>query len=130
VDFADFGKYLSQQRELRGMSREEMSRVTKIPPSLLAALEEGLVERLPERLYVLHYVRSYAQVLGLEEEETLLRFEEAERQAAPPPPEEEAAVVRPTKKRAGVALALLGAVLALAAALAWLSGHMPGAGAP
>ncbi|MET0401105.1 MAG: helix-turn-helix domain-containing protein, partial [Cystobacter sp.] len=41
MDYVEFGKYLSQQRELRGLSRDEVSRVTKISPSLLAALEEG-----------------------------------------------------------------------------------------
>jgi len=81
VGFEEFGRYLGQQRELRGLTREDMSRSTKIPPSLLEALELGQVERLPERVFVVNFVRSYANVLGLEEEETLLRFQEVERNA-------------------------------------------------
>jgi cytoskeletal protein RodZ len=78
VDHADFGKYLSQQRELRGMSRDEVARATKIPPTLLAALEAGQVERLPERVFVLNYVRAYAQVIGLAPEDAVLRYEEVD----------------------------------------------------
>lgn len=81
MGFEEFGRYLGQQRELRGLTREDMSRSTKIPPSLLEALELGQVERLPERVFVVNFVRSYAHVLGLEEEETLLRFQEVERNA-------------------------------------------------
>ena len=43
MDHAEFGKYLAQQRELRGMSRDEVSAKTKIPVSLLSALEGGQV---------------------------------------------------------------------------------------
>jgi cytoskeletal protein RodZ len=83
VNHSDFGRYLSRQRELRGLSRDEVSRVTKIPPTLVEALEEGVVRRLPERVFVLHYVRAYAEVIGLEPNEAALRYEEV----APPPVE-------------------------------------------
>lgn len=76
MDHTDFGKYLAQQRELRGMSRDEVAEKTKIPPSLLLALESGQAERLPERVFVLNYVRAYAQVIGLSPEEAVLRYEE------------------------------------------------------
>ncbi len=90
MDYADFGRYLGQQRELRGMTRGELSDLTKLPPTLLAALEEGQVERLPERVFVLLHVRAYARVLGLSEEDVLLRFEEVE--ALTPEPRPESAV--------------------------------------
>jgi cytoskeletal protein RodZ len=76
VDHDEFGKYLAQQRELRGMSRDEVADATRIPPSLLLALETGQKERLPERIFVLNYVRSYAKVIGLSPEEAVLRYEE------------------------------------------------------
>ena len=82
MGYEGFGRYLSQQRELRGTSREALARATKIPPSLLEALEHGQVERLPERIFVLNYLRAYSEALGLDEEETLLRFEEVEREEA------------------------------------------------
>jgi cytoskeletal protein RodZ len=76
VDHLEFGRYLSQQRELRGMSREDVAARTKIPSSLLVALENGEAERLPERVFVANYVRAYAQVIGLAPEEAVLRYEE------------------------------------------------------
>lgn len=108
MDYGDFGRYLAQQRELRGMSREELARLTKIPPTLLAALEDGQVERLPERVFVLHHVRAYARMLGLSEEEVRLRYEEVD--VRPPEPQPAQLEVQ-RRKRALATLALL-AVLA------------------
>ena len=79
MDYADFGRYLAQQRELRGVSRSDVANVTKIPLNLLVALEGGDVERLPERIFVLNYIRAYAQVIGMESQEAVLRFEEIDR---------------------------------------------------
>jgi cytoskeletal protein RodZ len=79
VDYADFGRYLAQQRELRGVSRADVATATKIPVNLLAALESGEVERLPERIFVVNYIRAYAQVIGMESQEAVLRFEEIDK---------------------------------------------------
>ncbi|MFL5357250.1 helix-turn-helix domain-containing protein [Archangium sp.] len=86
MDHVEFGKYLSQQRELRGLSRDEVSRVTKISPSLIIALEEGQVERLPSRVFVVNYIRAYATVIGLAPEEAILRFEEVDKATPEPSP--------------------------------------------
>lgn len=86
MDHVEFGKYLSQQRELRGLSRDEVSRVTKISPSLIAALEEGQVERLPSRVFVVNYIRAYATVIGLSPEDAILRFEEVDKATPEPSP--------------------------------------------
>lgn len=86
MDYADFGRYLSQQRELRGLSREEVAAVTKISPAMLAALEDGRAERLPGRVFVLNYIRSYASAIGLEPEEAILRFEEIDKTLKSMPP--------------------------------------------
>ena len=87
MDYVDFGRYLTQQRELRGMSRDEVAKATKIPPTLIVALETGEVERLPGRVFVVNYIRAYAQVIGMEPDEAVLRFEEIDRtQLSTPPP--------------------------------------------
>ncbi|RKH84584.1 helix-turn-helix domain-containing protein [Corallococcus sp. AB045] len=123
MDHVDFGKYLSQQRELRGLSREDVSRETKIPPSLVAALEAGQVERLPERVFVLNYIRAYAQVIGLSPEEAALRYEEVDRAVPAPSP---AQLEKARRKRAYVILSVLLAVLLLGAGLFLvLSGKLP-----
>jgi cytoskeletal protein RodZ len=123
VDYVDFGKYLSQQRELRGMSREDVARATKIPPSLISALEAGQVERLPSRIFVVNYIKSYAQVIGLAPEEALLRYDEVDKAVPPPTP---AALELERRKRAwvGLGVALAVAVLGVYAFLV-LTGKLP-----
>jgi cytoskeletal protein RodZ len=110
VDHVDFGRYLSQQRELRGLSREDISRQTKIPPSLIAALEEGQAERLPSRIFVLNYIRAYAHVIGLAPEEAVLRYEEVDKATPAPSPE---VLERERRRRAWMGLAGMLLVIAL-----------------
>lgn len=118
MDHLDFGKYLQQQRVLRGMSLEDVAKETKISESLLRALEGGQVERLPGRIFVLNYVRAFAQVIGLNPEETVLRYEEIDKtaQTSPPP----AALERQRKKKALIQLAIVVLLIAAgAAAFVW-----------
>jgi cytoskeletal protein RodZ len=74
--FVDFGRYLSQQRQLKGLSRDDIAKATRIPPTLVAALEDGLMERMPESVFVLNYVRSYAAAVGLSADDAVNRFHE------------------------------------------------------
>ncbi len=112
MDHVEFGKYLSQQRELRGMSREDVAAATKIPPSLISALESGQVERLPTRIFVVNYIKAYAQVIGLSPEEALLRYEEVDKAVPAPTP---AALERERRKRAWMGLAVMLVALLLGA---------------
>jgi cytoskeletal protein RodZ len=109
VDASDFGRYLIQQREFRGLSREEVSSATKIPLTLVGALEEGHLERLPSRVFVVNFIRSYAQVIGLEPDDAVLRFQEmAGGVPEGAPPEPVTAVKKPRSLKAlGWALGLL-----------------------
>ena len=75
-DYLHFGRYLQQQRELRGLSLDEVARQTKIPPTLIGALEAGQSERFPERIFVLNYIRSYAGAVGLSPDDAVNRFHE------------------------------------------------------
>ncbi len=104
MDHVEFGKYLSQQRELRGLSRDEVSRVTKISPSLLTALEDGQVERLPARVFVLNYIRAYATVIGLSPEDAVLRYEEVDKATPEPSP---AVLERERRRRAWAGVCVL-----------------------
>lgn len=111
MDLAEFGRFLSQQRELRGLSREDVSKATKIPMTLIGALEDGQAERLPARVFVQNYVRGYAQVIGMAPEEALLRYEEIAR--ATPGDPAPAALERGRRRRA--LATLLGLVVVAAA---------------
>ena len=75
-DYVHFGRYLQVQRELRGMSLEDVAKQTKIPPTLIGALESGQSERFPERIFVLNYIRSYASAVGLAPDDAVNRFHE------------------------------------------------------
>ncbi|MFZ5444959.1 MAG: helix-turn-helix domain-containing protein [Myxococcota bacterium] len=75
-DSVGFGRWLRTQRELRGVSRDDVANKTKIPPTLIEALEEGQSERLPERIFLLNYLRSYATACGLSVDDVLAHFEQ------------------------------------------------------
>ena len=76
ADYLQLGRYLQMQRELRGLSLDDVARQTKIPPTLIGALEAGQSERFPERVFVLNYIRSYATAVGLSPDDVVNRFHE------------------------------------------------------
>lgn len=84
-----FGRYLAQQRELRGMTRAEVVRLTRLSPQAIDALEEERFEALPAKAFVVGYLRLYAAAIGMNADEAVLRFEEwyqAHPEAGPPAP--------------------------------------------
>jgi cytoskeletal protein RodZ len=72
-----FGRYLLRERELRGLSPEDVARVTKLAPAVIEAIESGDPERMPPRGYLLGYLRSYSTSVGLDPDDVVLRFQEA-----------------------------------------------------
>ncbi|GEM_PF-1160292 len=70
-----FGQYLRSQRELRQISLEEVAAGTKIGIHLLKALEEDRWDALPAEVFVKGFIKSYAEYIGLDPEDTLLRYE-------------------------------------------------------
>jgi cytoskeletal protein RodZ len=134
ADFADFGKYLTQQRELRGLSREDVSGSTRIPLALVGALEEGELDRLPARVFVKNYIRAYAEEIGLSPDEAVLRFEEIEQELSPAPEEPLELPARrgptaasPAAKAGKAKVAWVGIGVLLLAVLAglWAAGLLP-----
>ena len=77
---------LTRERELRGLGRAEVTRGTKLAPGVIDALESGEEGRIPPRAYVVGYLRAYAQAVGLDPDEVVLRFEEASGPAGAPAP--------------------------------------------
>ena len=70
-----FGKYLNQERELRGISLEEISKATKISVSQLKALEHDDLAFLPATTFVKGFIRAYAKHIGIDGTDAVLRFE-------------------------------------------------------
>jgi len=107
-----FGRWLLQERELRGLGRDEVARLTKLGPAIIEALESGDPGRMPPRAYVQGYLRAYAAAVGLDADDVVLRWQEvagAEEQGVRP--------ARPLPLKAGL-IVLVALVLAALAALA------------
>jgi cytoskeletal protein RodZ len=77
-----FGQYLRRQRILRGISRGDVVRVTKVSLDYLEALENGQFEKLPPPAFVVGFLRVLSRYAGLDVDEVVNRFlaESAERQ--------------------------------------------------
>ena len=103
-----FGRWLARERELRGLTRDEVVRVMKLAPGILEALESGEEGRMPPRAYTVGYLRAYAAAVGLDADEVVLRYEEAAGPAAP----------AGGRRRAGVQPRNIGVALLVAAAAA------------
>src|SRR5689334_18588010 len=72
-----FGERLRRQREMRGVSLEEIAQSTKIGTRSLKAIEEEDFEKLPGGIFNKGFVRAYARFLGLDEEQIVGDFDEA-----------------------------------------------------
>jgi cytoskeletal protein RodZ len=68
------GGYLRRERESRSVSLEEVSRVTRIGLPILEALERDDFESIPQKEFILGFLRGYARHLGLPREDVLQRY--------------------------------------------------------
>lgn len=91
--FATLGQYLRREREMRGVSLDEVSQETKVKRQFLEVIEAGEHRGLPSPIYVRGFLRSYAAFIGLEAGDILQRYQEAldqqvvaDAQAATPEP--------------------------------------------
>jgi hypothetical protein len=71
------GEFLRRERELRLISLDEVAERTKISRRYLEAIEEGRYDRLPGETFVRGFIRSYAQSVGLDPQDTLLIYSQA-----------------------------------------------------
>jgi len=64
-----FGGELKRERQIRGISLEEISSATKISVRLLSALERGDVKQLPAPAFTRGFIRAYSTHLGIDADE-------------------------------------------------------------
>lgn len=62
----EMGAELRQMRQQQRLSLEEIAAKTMIRVSLLRAIEEGRIEKLPEPIYIQGFLLRYAETLGLD----------------------------------------------------------------
>jgi cytoskeleton protein RodZ len=72
-----FGERLKRERELRGISRDEVCAGTRITARYLEALENEEWEILPGGVFNRGFVRGVARFLGLDEDDLLAEYDAA-----------------------------------------------------
>jgi cytoskeleton protein RodZ len=82
---AAVGAYLRELRVKRGLSLDEVSRMTRVAPRYLDALENDAFNALPAAVFTRGFIRAYCQVVGTSPEEALARYDGREVREAPAP---------------------------------------------
>jgi cytoskeleton protein RodZ len=72
---ASFGENLRREREMRGITLEEISAATKISVRFLSSIENEDFSSLPGGIFNRGFVRSYARFLGLDEDPILEEYQ-------------------------------------------------------
>jgi len=72
-----FGERLKRERQLRGVSRDEVCAATRITVRYLEALENEQWEILPGGVFNRGFVRGVARFVGLDEEDLLAEYDAA-----------------------------------------------------
>ena len=70
------GAYLKQQRTLRDIELADVAKTTRIARQWLDAIEADQLDALPGRIFVRGYIKAYADCIGLNVNEVLLRFDD------------------------------------------------------
>ena len=70
----DFGTFLRQAREARGISLQQVSVTTRISARVLDALERNDPSKLPGGIFSRAFVRSYAREVGLDPDLAVANF--------------------------------------------------------
>jgi cytoskeleton protein RodZ len=69
-----FGEHLKREREMRGVSLDEISAATRIATRFLTAIEEEQWDHLPGGVFNRGFVRAVARYLGLDEENIVAEY--------------------------------------------------------
>src|ERR1035441_657076 len=85
IKVGSFGERLRREREMRGVSLDDIADGTKIGTRLLRALEQEHFDLLPGGIFNKGFVRAYAKYLGLNEEEAVTDYLEAAGETTPDP---------------------------------------------
>jgi cytoskeleton protein RodZ len=69
-----FGDHLKREREMRGVSLDEISAATRIATRFLNAIENEQWDQLPGGVFNRGFIRAVARFLGLDEEDTIAEY--------------------------------------------------------
>ncbi|SCM96614.1 Uncharacterized protein BWINRASL_03621 [Bacillus mycoides] len=71
----ELGQKLTEAREARGLSIDQLHEITKIQKRHLVAIEEGNYDVLPGAFYARAFIKQYADAVGLNGEELLVEYQ-------------------------------------------------------
>lgn len=69
------GEHLKREREHRGVTLQKIFESTRVPMKYLEAIEADRVEGLPHPAFVKGFIRNYCKVLGIDDNDAVLRYE-------------------------------------------------------
>lgn len=70
-----FGEHLRREREMRGVSLDEIAAATRIATRFLEALEQERWEQLPGGAFNRGFIRSVARFLGIDEDDLIAEYD-------------------------------------------------------
>ena len=114
------GEILRRTRLHYAQSLEDIERVLHIKASQIDAIERGHFDRLPGRVYVFGFVRSYSEYLGLDGEK-MVALLKSQFTTQTPKPEIHFPVAASESRIPGFKLIVLSCALALAVIIGWWS---------
>lgn len=71
----ELGQKLTEAREAKGLSIDQLHEITKIQKRHLVAIEEGDYDVLPGAFYARAFIKQYADAVGLNGEELLVEYQ-------------------------------------------------------
>jgi cytoskeletal protein RodZ len=128
-----FGDKLKREREMRGVTLDEISESTKIARRHLEALETEDFRSLPGGVFNKGFVRAYAHFIGIDEDEAVADYAAISHEA--PPPEDQFPLevhekpnreLNPRKSQMPIMAAAAVLVVVMAGAFVWRKHHSHG----
>jgi len=117
------GHVISEARERKGLTREQVANEAHLPPHYVKMIETDSYDMISDRLYLVPFLRRYATFLGLDAEEIASRFvtnvQHAEANVVRISQELTMVAKKPGSSRRIVFVVLVGAVVLLLADFAW-----------
>ncbi|MGB9067408.1 MAG: RodZ domain-containing protein [Candidatus Acidiferrales bacterium] len=108
-----FGEHLRREREMRGVSLDEISAATRISTRFLEAIEKDQWDQLPGGVFNRGFIRSIARFLGLDEDSLVAEYALGNSNSAPAPAAPKAKNRMPRNwQPAATAVVVMGVLLA------------------
>jgi cytoskeletal protein RodZ len=120
------GAFLASARERRGVSCEDAMRETRIPNHYIRMIESNDYTMISDQIYVLPFLRRYAEFLKLDPEEIAMRFVREVQRADNVPPGRSIEPIemdrgRPIIRSRGWTRPAIAALVLAALAIAWIA---------